>query len=120
MRSRGSGEQNPTYEAFIALRGPENPITGLISMNRLLNGPNANAKITGNPFYALALCPCGMDHAVISLTRSVPAFRSVIILSTSTPPFAGSGVSPFCSPILATPSRLLNFSAPATASASPP
>ena len=52
-----------TYGAFIALKGPENRITGLISMNRLLNGPNANAKITGNPFDALALCPFGMDRS---------------------------------------------------------
>ena len=36
---------------------------GLISMNRLLNGANANAKITGNPFDALALCPCVMDRS---------------------------------------------------------
>lgn len=36
---------------------------GLFSMNRLLNGPNANAKITGNPFDAPSLCPRGMDRS---------------------------------------------------------
>ena len=49
--------------SIIAIRGPEDKITGLFSVNCLLHGPNANANITGNPFDALALSPCGMDRS---------------------------------------------------------
>lgn len=52
-----------TYGSFIAVNGPENRITDLFSMDRLLNGPNTNTKITGNPFDALALCPRRMDRS---------------------------------------------------------
>ena len=59
-------------------------------------------------------------HNIISLTRPDLRFPSGIVRLGATDSFSGSGISPFCLPMVATLESFRNFSAPSSAAASPP